>query len=347
MDRIIGHIDMDCFFCACEVKKDPSLKGKPVIVGSTGDRGVVSTASYEAREYGVFSATPISIARKRCPDGIFLPVDGKLYKQESEKVMEILSRFSMTMKKMSIDEAYVDLTELYEEFDDLDSMARMIKNTIYTETGLTCSIGIADSTIVAKIASDYRKPAGITVVEDTQSFLKDLPISKIPGVGKMTEDMLRDAYIDKIGDFAEKSRAEVYEKFGKQGLFYKELAEGKVKDRIEMEGPRKSVSRETTLEKDTKDIIILEKEVEELCEQVFQDLGGCFYRTVSIKIRYSDFTTISRDHRLKTPSNKKDIIKEIALSLFRKSISNRQGIRLLGVKLGQLSDDGQKTLDTK
>lgn len=342
--RMIAHIDMDCFFCACEMKRNPDLKGQPVIVGGTGYRGVVSTASYEAREYGVYSATPIAIARRKCPNGVYLPTDGRLYREESEKVMEIISQFSDTIRQVSVDEAYLDVTELSKSFEDLKSMAEMIQKTIRDETELTCSIGIARSTIVAKIASDFRKPAGITIVEDTRDFLKDMDISKIPGIGKTSEEMYKDMNIYKIGDFLEKTKSELFEKFGRQGIFYRRLAEGDFYNSIELNGPRKSVSREDTLDEDTSDIIRLEDEIDKLCEEVYDDLDGGFFRTVSIKIRYSDFTTITRDKGLKTISNDLDMIKKEALSLFRKTINSKDDVRLLGVKLGKVEEKGQKTL---
>ena len=334
---------MDCFFCACEIKRNPELKDKPVIVGSTGYRGVVSAANYKAREFGVFSATPISKAREKCPNGIFLPVDGKFYKKESEKVMRILTKFSNTIKQVSIDEAYLDLTEYSKEFENLESMTKIIKETIDAETKLSCSIGIAKSTIVAKIASDFKKPGGITIVPDDKEFLINMPISKIPGIGKVSENLYKDKGINTIGDFCIKSNSELFSNFGKSGLFYKKLAEGQYTNAIELNNARKSVSRENTLEKNTDNIIILEKEIIELCNEVYKDLEGCFFKTVSIKIRYSDFSTITRDYSLKIPSNNIEEIKEISLSLFRKSITSKEKVRLLGVKLGNI-EKGQKIL---
>ncbi|MFW6230572.1 MAG: DNA polymerase IV [Nanoarchaeota archaeon] len=341
---IIAHVDMDCFFCSCEVKRDPGLKGKPVIVGSTGDRGVVSAASYEARDYGVYSATPIGIARQRCPDGIYLPVDGKYYREQSREIMQILSRFTDFILQVSVDEAYLDLTDYSEQFENLEKMAESIKDTIIAETGLSCAVGVAESRIVAKIASDYRKPGGITIVDDQQSFLKEMPIGKIPGIGKKSEEMYQLGGIHIIGDFAERSNAELYQKFGNQGLFYKKLALGMDRTPLQEHGARKSVSRETTLERNTANIIILEKELEKICRQVHDDLGGGFFKTVSLKLRYSDFSTLTRDKGLKTSANSLDIIRKHAFDLFRKTITNRP-VRLLGVKLGNIDEKGQSTLE--
>ena len=344
MQQIIGHIDMDCFFCACELKKNPTLKGKPVIVGSTGDRGVVSTANYEAREYGVFSATPISIARERCPNGIYLPVDFELYKKESKQIMDTLTRFSNFVLQVSVDEAYLDLTEFSKEFESLEKMAEYIKNTIYSETELTCSMGISESRIVSKIASDFRKPGGITIVRDMKEFLAELPIGKIPGIGKKSEEMYLNSGVETIGDLCNKKNSYLYEKFGSQSIFYKKLAEGLDKTKLEKREGRKSISRETTLSKNTGNVIVLERELDKICGQVFIDLNKGFFKTVSIKIRYNDFTTLTRDKALITYQNSLKTIKDCAFELFRKNIGGRP-VRLLGVKLGNIVEKNQKTLE--
>lgn len=344
MKQVIAHIDMDCFFCACEVKQNPELKTKPVIVGSTGDRGVVSAANYEAREYGVFSATPISIARQLCPKGTFLPVNFGLYKQESEKIMNILYSFSDFILQVSVDEAYLELTEYSKNFESIEKMAEHIKNSVETETGLSCSIGVSESKIVSKIASDYRKPGGITVVKDMKEFLKELPIGKIPGIGKVSKENYINYGIERIGDLTEKKNSFLYEKFGNQGIFYKRVAEGLDKTKLEEYKGRKSVSRESTLNKNTSNVILLEKELDKICEQVYEDLKGGFFKTVSIKLRHNDFTTLTRDKALNTHQNSLSSIKKNALELFRKTISARP-VRLIGVKLGNILEQDQKTLE--
>ncbi|MFW5852605.1 MAG: DNA polymerase IV, partial [Nanoarchaeota archaeon] len=344
MQQVISHIDMDCFFCACEEKKDPALKGKPVIVGSTGERGVVSAANYEARKYKVFSATPIGIARQLCPKGIYLPVDGDYYRKESRKIMNTLTRYSDSIRQVSVDEAYLDLTSYSKKFESLQKMAESIRKTILTETKLSCSIGVSESRIVAKIASDFRKPGGITIVEDMASFLKDMDIGKIPGIGKRTEEMYIASGIEKVGDFLNKKNSYLYEKFGNQGLFYKRLAEGLDKTTIEKQQGRKSVSRETTLGKNTANVIAIEKELEKICKQVYADLKDGFFKTVSIKIRYQDFTTLTRDKALMSYENSLKTIRDTAFELFRKNITSVP-VRLIGVKLGNIIEKNQKTLE--
>jgi nucleotidyltransferase/DNA polymerase involved in DNA repair len=318
------------------------LKGKPVLVGSTGERGVVSAASYEARDFGVFSATPISIARKRCPDGIYLPVDFEYYRKQSKEIMTLFSQFTSFILQVSVDEAYLDLTDYASQFASWEAMAEHIKREVTLATELTCSIGVSESRIVSKIASDFNKPNGVTIVHDMNEFLQNLPIGKVPGIGKRSQELYNKYDIRVMGDFAKKSNAELFEKFGQQGLFYKRLALGEDRTELEAHGKQKSASREHTLYKNTSDIILLENILGRVCEQLYKDLDGKFFKTVSIKLRYDDFTTLTRDERLKTPANSLDMIKAYAFDLFRRTITNRN-VRLLGVKVGHL-EKGQVTL---
>lgn len=346
MQQIIAHIDMDCFFCSCEEKIKPEYKGNPVIVGGTGTRGVVSAANYEARRYDVYSATPIGLARKLCPDGIYLPVNYSLYKQESQNIMQIFSKLTKNMLQVSIDEAYLDLTELFKQFSNLESMARYIKNQVKIETGLTCSVGVAESKIVAKIASDFNKPDGVTIVKDAKTFLAPLSIGKIPGVGKKSLENYEDRQIFTIEDLGNQRQSRIFEIFGSQGVFYHRVANGLDFSKIEPRGVMKSLSRENTLIKDTSNLFELEEEIKGISKQLKKDLKDNFFKTVSIKLRYSDFTTLTRDVTLKTPMSSLKIIKNEALELFRATITSQQKVRLIGVKLANLSDENvkQKTL---
>jgi len=234
------HVDMDCFFSACEEKRDPSLKGKPVIVGSTGQRGVVSTANYEARKFDVHSALPISTARKRCPEGIFMAVDGRFYREESEHVMEILKEFDPDLAQVSIDEAYLRVRSV--------QMAGEIQDRIKQETGLSCSIGVADCRKVAKIASDYKKPGGITIVADRRYFLEPLPIEKIPGVGKKTLPWYHRKGVHVVRDLLKFDRFELLDHFGEQGLHIVQMLLGVLTYGMPKMAQAKSVSRERTFE---------------------------------------------------------------------------------------------------
>ena len=344
MKQVIAHIDMDCFFCACEEKKNPSLKDKAVIVGGTGDRGVVSASNYNARKYGVFSATPLKTARRLCPDGIYLNVDMSYYKNESIKIMNILNRFTDTLLQVSVDEAYLDLTEYSKQFDSIEHMTEYIKESVLVETELTCSIGLSESKIVSKIASDFNKPNGITIVRDMKAFLENLPIGKIPGIGKKTKEIYIDYGIKKIGDLTNKKNSYLYERFGEQGITFKRIAEGKDRTKIKFSQARKSISRETTLTKNTTNIIELENELNKICEQVFKDLDNGFFKNISIKIRYKDFTTLTRDKALISYENSLESIKKNGFEIFRKTITSKP-VRLIGLKLGNIVEKKQKTLE--
>lgn len=334
-NQIIVHLDMDCFFCACEEKKDPSLKNKPVIVGGTGIRGVVSTSNYIARKYNVFSATPLSKARALCPQGIFLPTDMKFYKNESQKIMSVLRSITPLIEQVSIDEAYLDVTDFSKQFDSLERMGLFIQKKILKHTKLNCSIGISNSRYVSKIASDYKKPQGITVVKDAKNFLDNLDIKKIPGIGKVSKQKYYANKIKTIGDLAKKNTVFLFDTFGKSAIKFQKIAQGLDNTGLKKKEKSKSISRENTYQSDIENN--LEKRIEKLTKEVFHDLQKINFKTVSIKIRYSDFRTITRDYTLKNYTNSYDKIKNISLKLFKETYNENEKIRLLGVKLSNLN----------
>ncbi|MFP4403447.1 MAG: DNA polymerase IV [Candidatus Woesearchaeota archaeon] len=323
LNSIIAHIDMDCFFCSCEIKRNEEFKGKPVIVGGLNFRSVVSAANYEARKFNVHSALPISTAKRLCPEGIFLPVDMAYYKLESKKIMDLLKTITNEIHQVSVDEAYLDLTEYFKKFSDLNEMAKFIQKKIKDETKLDCSIGISESKIVSKIASDYNKPKGVTVVLDQKEFLKNLPINKIPGIGKVSLKYYIEKGIKTIGDLVNKDKFWILDNFGMSGINFQNIAKGLDKSKLEKKEIIKSISRETTLIEDTFDKKILENELVELINKVYEDLKNRYFKTLSIKIRYSNFNTITRDITLKTPVNSKKIIIENTLKLFNVSYSSQ------------------------
>lgn len=339
---IIAHLDMDCFYCSCEEKKDPKLKGKPVMVGATGDRGVISASNYQARKFGVYSATPISRARQLCPNGIFLPPDFAYYEEQSNKIMEFLTTISTDIVQVSIDEAYLNLTEYRKQFKTPEDMALSIQKQVKELTGLTCSIGISKSKTVAKIASDFNKPNGITVVHNMIKFLRDLPIEKIPGVGKVSKKHFNEKGIYKIGDIANKNRFYVLENFGMYGINIQDIAKGKDTSKLTHYGPQKSISRERTFTTDTdnKDQII--ETINKLSKYVHSDLGTNSFKTISIKLRYSNFTTITKDLTLQVPTKSLESITNNAISLFEQC--NPGLIRLIGIKLSKIGKEIQTTL---
>lgn len=339
---MIAHVDMDCFFCACEVKRNPELAGRPVIVGSTGSRGVVSTANYEARRFGVFSATPISIARSRCPEGVFLPVDLVLYREESRKVMDVLCSISDDMQQVSVDEAYLNIGSFIKGFDTLEEAGEAIQKMVDEQTGLSCSIGISESKVASKIASDFKKPAGITIIREIREFLAPLAIEKIPGIGKVSKGYYNSLGIKTVGDLAEKDRFWVIDKLGRSGVHFQNISWG-----IDNSGftrrVAKSHSREKTMQEDLEESGQMLDILERLSKKVHEDTIRSF-RVISIKIRYNDFTTITRDRSLPAPTRSLDILQDRVRELFSENYEEKP-VRLLGVKVSDLCHDVQATLD--
>ncbi len=346
MEKIIAHIDMDCFFCQCEEKKNPRLKGKPVIVGSTGERGVVSAANYEARKYGVYSATPISKARQLCPAGFFLPVNRSLYLEESSKIMTALLSISDDIEQVSVDEAYIDITALCQG-NSMEKAASVIQQKVKEASLMSCSVGVSNSRFVSKIASDYKKPGGITVVNNVYSFLYPLEIGKIPGIGKTLRESFYSMGVKTIGDLAKIDKFKLMDKFGLHGIFLQNVAKGVDRTGISKKEKVKSFSREKTLSYDTSCVSKLKETLNELCQNVREDLGNYFFRTISIKIRYSDFETLTRDFSFKTPSNSSKDITKYSIWLFENNYNGNKDIRLVGVKLSNITGGIEKQLTLK
>jgi len=348
--RIIMHVDMDSFFASIEVRRDPSLAGRPVIVGADpkggAGRGVVSTCSYEARRYGVHSGMPISRAYDLCPHGVFLPVDRLFYTRVSEEIMAVLSRHAWRIEQVSIDEAYLDVSDAG-SFMAAKALAAAIKREIREETGLTCSIGIGPGKAVAKIASDHQKPDGLTVVppDEVTSFLAPLPVTKIPGVGRKTGEELRRMGILTIGDLARRDVQDLIARFGRPGIHLHRLACGiddrEVQGRVES----RSVSRETTFETDTADPVLLSETLATLADDVAETLAAerlrC--RTVTVKVRYRDFQTHTRSRTLERFTGDPETIRRIASALLLPFL-NGTPVRLIGIRLSTL--EGGRTRQT-
>jgi len=334
---------MDAFFAAVEVLDKPHLKGKPVIVGGTTNRGVVSTASYEAREYGVHSAMPVYEARTRCPQGVFLPVRKKKYAEFSRKVLDILRGFSPLVEQVSIDEAYVDITGTEALFGAPDQVGRRIKEVIRKETGLTCSIGVAPSKFLAKVASDMNKPDGLTIIlgADVDKFLSELPVEKIPGVGKRSVERLHLYGIKMVGDLRRFSAERLSRDFGKFGNRLHELATGEEDSTVVATRETKSISSESTLECDTKDRAVLRKEIKYHAERVAERLRREKLRacTITIKIKYSDFSLVTRGHTIAKATDGSQAIRDTAMKLFMDN-PLRSKVRLLGVAASNLEGNG-------
>ncbi len=349
--RAIIHLDMDAFYPAVEVLDNPELKGKPVIVGGSKERGVVSSASYEARKYGVHSAQPMARAVRLCAHGIFLPVRMSRYKEVSDQVFEIFHRFTPLVEPLSIDEAFLDVTGSARLFGGPEDIARRIKETVFRETGLTVSAGIAPSKFVAKIASDLEKPDGLTVVRPNRvrEFLDPLPVGKMWGVGKVTQEELAKLNIRTFRDLS-RTRVEVLERrFGKYGEKMRRLSMGIDDREVEPEHDAKSIGHEETFSEDITDVDSARKELLALANKVARRMRQEWLqgRTVTLKVKYSDFVLITRSATLPKPTDDASEIYSNVCTLLNKTALGKKPVRLLGISLSQLVNskmEGQLSL---
>jgi DNA polymerase IV (archaeal DinB-like DNA polymerase) len=301
--QIVLHVDMDSFFASVEVREKPELKGLSVVVGANPKkgkgRGVVCTCSYEAREYGIHSAMPVSQAYKLCPDASFLPVNIRLYVQVSDNVMEIMKGFADKFQQYSIDAAFLVPRPEIRSYEEAAMIAQRIKDEIKRQERITCSVGVASNKIIAKVASKFRKPDGLTVVrpEDVQEFLYPLNVSKIPGIGEKTTEALKLMGITKLEELANCDIQRLTEKFGKMGLWLKQVANGQDQSEVkEWDAAIKSISRSRTFGEDTNDPIKIAGYLELLAESVHRALmkDRFLFKVVTLVVRYDDFSTYSR-----------------------------------------------------
>ena len=349
MTRTILHVDLDAFFAAVEQRDHPELRGKPVIVGGGGpnDRGVVSTASYEARAFGVHSAMSLREAGRRCPNGIFLPVDGAKYSAASKDVMAVLRRFTPLVEPISIDEAFLDVTGSRILFGDGEVIGRRIKDEVRSAVGLTISVGVAQTKLVAKIASDLRKPDGLVVVEPgtEAAFLAPLEIRRLWGVGEKSAAMLREYGVRTIGDLAALPEDLLVRRFGKYGGSLAHRARGHDDDPVGGRDPAKSIGHEHTFDVDTSDREVIERTLLGMSEGVAGRLrdGGVRASTITVKIRDSTFRTITRQRTLPEPTDLTEPIFRTAVELARPEVRGLR-IRLLGVTASGLGEREQLSL---
>ncbi|WP_456236149.1 DNA polymerase IV [Halodesulfovibrio spirochaetisodalis] len=348
MKRCIMHLDMDAFFASVEQLDNPEWRGKPVIVGGYGERGVVCAASYEARKYGVHSAMPIVQARKLCPHGIYTATTRGRYLELSRKVMDVLHSYSPVIEKASIDEAYIDATGTEHLFGSPLELATSMKKGIYDSVGLTCSIGIAPVKFLAKIASDYNKPNGLYAIFENEvaSFLAELPVRKIPGVGKKFVSKLDELGVTTCGQVLEYS-AEFWERrFGKSGIALWQRASGIDDREVETATEAKSESAENTLHKDTLDKALLKKWLMRHADRVGQNQRkyGLKGRTITLKVKYSDFQSLTRSKTLPDPTNTTDVIYQVAADLLD-AIDLVKPVRLIGLGLSNYDNSGVEQLN--
>ncbi len=344
--RTILHVDLDAFFAAVEQRDNPALRGKPVVVGGGGpnDRGVVSTASYEARVFGVHSAMPLRTAGALCPGAIFVPVDGRKYQRVSGEVMDILRRFTPQIEPLSIDEAFLDMTGTEGLFGSGEEVGRKIMQAIRDELELTASVGVAANRLVAKIASDLRKPNGLVVVPagEEQSFMAPLAIERLWGVGAKTRLALADYDIKTIGDLAALPVDVLLRRFGSQGAVLSARARGVGDTEVGGDMAAKSISHEHTFAVDTDEWAVIQRTLLALAEGVGGRLraSGVLAATVAVKIRDSDFVTITRQKTLEEPTDSTDIIWRTACALARREVKGMR-VRLLGVAATGLAEQRQ------
>lgn len=344
MTRAIIHIDMDAFFAAIEQRDHAAYRHQPVIVGGSKDsRGVVSTASYEARQFGIHSAMAMSEALRRCPNGIYLPVDMAKYRGVSAQIMAIFHRYTPLVEAISLDEAFLDVTESRLLFGEAADIAHAIKREIKAEVHLTASVGIAHCKFLAKLASEMDKPDGFYQInaDELPQKVWPLAIQKMMGVGKKTEALLLKMGIRTIGQLAKCDRNILSQILGKQGLLLHDLANGVDQRPVEAERAAKSIGRETTFAQDIDDQYILETILMDLTEDVTATLRRRRLkgRTVQIKIRYDDFKSVTRAMTIADYTANFALIFSIAEQLFRDHYSINRPVRLLGVSVSHLAAD--------
>ena len=346
--KTIFHVDMDAFFVSVEELFDPALKGKAVVVGGRpNERGVVSAASYEARKFGVHSAMPLRTAARLCPHAIFVDGHPTRYREYSARVHETLNRFSPLVEMASIDEAYLDMTGTARLHGPPLAAAHALHETMKAETRLNCSIGISTARLVAKVAADQAKPNGVLWIMpgSEAAFLAPLDVRKIPGVGKVTEKNLHMLSIRKVGDLARLDDRYLEERFGKWGLALAGKARGLdaggwFDTEIGANSDPKSISHEHTYNEDTSDLAVLESTLARLSEMVGRRLreNGLHARTLQLKLRYSDFSTITRAHSVERPTQLDTEIFGQARALFLKNWKPGARVRLLGVHASSFED---------
>jgi DNA polymerase-4 len=338
--RAIVHLDLDAFYAAVEVQEEPGLTGKPVIVGGR-QRGVVVSASYSARAFGVRAAMPMSQALALCPDGIVLPPRHKLYREYSRRVMHILHQSSALVEQMSVDEAYLDLSDQVGSWQDAVDLARRLQRRVLQEVGLSASLGVATNKLVAKVASDRDKPGGVTVVQpgEEATFLAPLPVRVLWGVGPVTARKLAGLGVTTVGELAQVPEWELRSRFGRQGLAMGRQAQGIDERSVVAARAPKSVSQERTFARDLSSADGLEQQLLLLSGGVSARLQrqGLVAGTVALKLRYADFTTLTRQASLAVPTDDEKVIYQTSLSLFHRVWRPGQAIRLLGVSGRQLA----------
>ncbi|MBM3316983.1 MAG: DNA polymerase IV [Candidatus Eisenbacteria bacterium] len=348
-ERIFAHVDMDAFYASVEIRDDPSLAGRPVVVGgSPGARGVVSAASYEARRFGIHSAMPMAEAVRRCPRLVILPGDFAKYRSVSEQLMEIFGRYSPAVEPLSLDEAFLDLSGTRRSLGPADLLGRRIKEDIRSATRLTASVGIAPVKFVAKIASDLEKPDGLVLVApgEVEAFLRPLPIGRLWGVGPRTREALEAIGIRTIGRLAAADRKLLVGRFGRHGEHLHDLALGRDAREVVPDWEARSYSHEETFARDRADAEFLEGVLLDQAHRVSRRLrrDAVCGRTVQLKLRFSDFRTITRRETLSRPTADASVIYRTGRDLFARHWAHG-AVRLIGIGVSGIVPAAAGSLD--
>ena len=344
---------MDSFYASIEKREDPKLEFQPVIVvqGPKEGRSVVAACSYEGRKYGVRSGMPLQIAKKLCPEATYKDANHDLYEETSIRIMDILRQYTDKFELVSIDEAYLDITSRANDYREAEKIAKRINRIIKRKENLTSSIGIAPNKTIAKIASANRKPDGITIItpEKTKRFLNPLPVEKLPGVGKKTAQELKKLGIKTIQDIVEKPKVTLVERFGKNGAWIWDIANGIDETPVEESEEIKSISKERTLEEDTNNWTIIHNMVEPIISEVHNrtEDENYIFRTIGITLTFEDFQKITRSKTLQKHTLSKQIIQENVIQMLKEFEQKPRKIRRLGIRISNLKpkNEAEYSLD--
>ena len=345
--RKIIHIDMDAFYASVEQRDNPELRGKPVAVGYGQARGVVAAASYEARKFGVYSALPSVTARRKCPELIFVPPRFDVYKSVSRQIHEIFALHTKLIEPLSLDEAYLDVTENLQEISSATHIAEDIRLKIREQTGLTASAGISYNKFLAKLASDHRKPDGLFVITPTMGplFVEPLPTKKFHGVGPATAGKMQSLGIETGLDLRAQTLPFLQRHFGKAGKYYYWVARGIDEREVSPNRARKSIGAETTFAQDIRDLESATHELQPLIEKLWRycENTGIRGKTLTLKVKYADFQQMTRSRTSKVPLSRQRNLDQVGAELLNTVFPSAKDVRLLGVSLSLLSDNGSQT----
>ncbi len=345
--RYILHIDMDAFFASVEQMDNPKLAGRPLIVGGTPDgRGVVAACSYEARKFGVRSALPAARAIRLCPYAVFVRPRKERYKEVSLQIMEIFREYSERVEPLSLDEAFIDISASHQSLEQAADTAETIRSRIFHEVGLTCSAGVSFNKFLAKVASDIEKPDGLTVItkEDAPQFLASLAIGRFYGVGRVTEKKMHSLGIHFGKDLLRFEKSELTGFFGKAGAFFHDIVRGIDTRQVESNRSRKSIGTETTFNTDIDNLDEIQEILEILAQKMENALQhkGCGAATLTLKVRYHDFRTVTRSQSFPVPVRSASEIMKHIPRLLKATEAGKTSVRLLGITLSNLSCRSQK-----